>query len=99
MSSDSSLLKPFKLNDALQTRNRVVLAPLTRARAGKNRVPTDAMVEYYRQRASAGLIISEATVVSCRNSSPLDLNQLRFITNRTGGLITDCHRLILIQVR
>jgi len=40
------------------------MAPLTRARAGKERIPTDAMVEYYRQRASAGLIISEATVVS-----------------------------------
>jgi len=40
------------------------MAPLTRARAGKERIPTDAMVEYYRQRASAGLIISEAAVVS-----------------------------------
>ncbi len=64
MSSDSSLLNPFKLNEALQTRNRVVLAPLTRARAGKNRVPTYAMAEYYRQRASAGLIIAEAASVS-----------------------------------
>lgn len=64
MSSDSSLISAFSLNDKLRLRNRVVMAPLTRARAGKERIPTDAMVEYYRQRASAGLIISEATVVS-----------------------------------
>ncbi|MFT5134443.1 MAG: N-ethylmaleimide reductase, partial [Gammaproteobacteria bacterium] len=64
MSKDSPLLKPFSLNDALQLKNRVVLAPLTRARAGKNRVPNDLMAEYYRQRASAGLVITEATVVS-----------------------------------
>ncbi|HWK54985.1 MAG TPA: alkene reductase [Hyphomicrobiales bacterium] len=44
--------------------NRIVMAPLTRARAGASRVPNDLMVEYYRQRASAGLILTEATVVS-----------------------------------
>ena len=40
------------------------MAPLTRCRAGVNRVPTQLMVEYYTQRASAGLIISEATSIS-----------------------------------
>ena len=40
------------------------MAPLTRARAGSLRIPNDKMAEYYRQRASAGLIISEATVIS-----------------------------------
>jgi len=40
------------------------MAPLTRGRAGRERVPNDLMAEYYTQRASAGLIISEATVVS-----------------------------------
>lgn len=40
------------------------MAPLTRCRAGVNRVPTPLMVEYYTQRASAGLIISEATSIS-----------------------------------
>ena len=43
--------------------NRVVLAPLTRTRASAGRVPNALMAEYYRQRASAGLIISEATSV------------------------------------
>ena len=40
------------------------MAPLTRSRATADRVPTPMMVEYYAQRASAGLIISEATVIS-----------------------------------
>lgn len=43
--------------------NRIVMAPLTRCRAGAGRVPTSLMAEYYRQRAGAGLIISEATAV------------------------------------
>ncbi len=48
----------------LKLKNRVVMAPLTRSRATADRVPTAMMAEYYAQRASAGLIISEATVIS-----------------------------------
>ena len=48
----------------LKLKNRVVMAPLTRSRATADRVPTAMMGEYYAQRASAGLIISEATVIS-----------------------------------
>lgn len=44
--------------------NRIVMAPLTRCRASAGRVPNDLMREYYRQRAKAGLIISEATSIS-----------------------------------
>ena len=43
----------------LSLRNRVVMAPMTRSRAGADDEPTDLMVEYYRQRASAGMIVSE----------------------------------------
>lgn len=43
--------------------NRIVMAPLTRCRAGEGRVPTEMNVEYYAQRAGAGLILSEATAV------------------------------------
>jgi N-ethylmaleimide reductase len=57
------LLSTFDLG-GLTLRNRVVMAPLTRARAGRERVPNDLMAEYYTQRASAGLIITEATVIS-----------------------------------
>ncbi len=49
---------------ALELKNRVIMAPLTRSRATADRVPTPMMAEYYAQRASAGLIISEATVIS-----------------------------------
>lgn len=44
--------------------NRVVMAPLSRSRASEDGVPTDIMAQYYGQRASAGLIIAEATAVS-----------------------------------
>ncbi|MDT0574996.1 alkene reductase [Croceicoccus sp. F390] len=46
---------------ALALRNAVVMAPMTRDRAGPGDVPTDLMVDYYRQRASAGLIVTEGT--------------------------------------
>jgi N-ethylmaleimide reductase len=59
----NELFKPIQVG-AIELRNRMVMAPLTRARAGVERIPNTLMVEYYRQRASAGLIISEATHVS-----------------------------------
>ncbi len=49
---------------ALPLRNRIVMAPLTRCRAEADRIPGELMVEYYRQRANAGLIISEATSIT-----------------------------------
>ena len=45
-------------------RNRIIMAPLTRCRASEGRVPNALMADYYRQRSSAGLIISEATSIS-----------------------------------
>ena len=56
------LFEPVQLGE-LTLPNRLVMAPLTRCRAGKDRVPNALMAEYYSQRASAGLIISEATSV------------------------------------
>ena len=53
---------------SLQLRNRIVMAPMTRSRAGSDAVPTAVMVEYYRQRASAGLIISEGIAPSASAS-------------------------------
>ena len=61
--SSPELLTSFELRD-LSLPNRVVLAPMTRARAGKDRIPNSLMAEYYCQRASAGLIITEATTIS-----------------------------------
>ncbi|HEY0587693.1 MAG TPA: alkene reductase, partial [Pseudoduganella sp.] len=60
----STLFDPITIG-ALQLKNRVVMAPLTRSRAvGGKRVPNALMAEYYAQRAGAGLIISEATSVT-----------------------------------
>lgn len=57
------LLSPLQMG-ALTLKNRFIMAPLTRNRAGEGLTPTEMMVEYYRQRASAGLIITEATLVT-----------------------------------
>lgn len=58
-----SLFDPIKIG-ALHAPNRILMAPLTRGRATREHVPTELMVEYYTQRASAGLIITEATGIS-----------------------------------
>ncbi len=62
------LLSPVKLG-ALSLPNRIVMSALTRCRADADHVPTDLMVDYYRQRASAGLILTEATMVIEGNSA------------------------------
>ena len=61
--SKELLFSPLQLG-VLQIPNRIIMAPLTRMRAGPNSVPTPMNAEYYAQRASAGLIISEGTAVS-----------------------------------
>ncbi|NII57668.1 alkene reductase [Sphingomonas aerolata] len=58
-----SLFDPITLG-AIAAPNRILMAPLTRGRSDKDAVPSDLMVDYYTQRASAGLIISEATGIS-----------------------------------
>jgi len=59
----TTLFDPIKVG-ALEWPNRIVMAPLTRARADAGRVPNALMAEHYTQRASAGLILSEATSVT-----------------------------------
>ncbi|OWT66228.1 alkene reductase [Candidimonas nitroreducens] len=61
----TDLFQPVRLG-ATELKNRIVMSPLTRTRASAGRVPNDLMLEYYRQRAGAGLILSEATVVSAQ---------------------------------
>ena len=63
------LFTPVSLG-SLELPNRILMAPLTRCRADADHVPTDLMVEYYRQRATAGLIVTEATMVIEGNSAP-----------------------------
>ncbi|MBC9251658.1 alkene reductase [Pseudomonas alcaligenes] len=59
----TTLFDPIQVGD-LQLPNRIIMAPLTRCRADDGRIPNALMAEYYVQRASAGLILSEATSVT-----------------------------------
>jgi N-ethylmaleimide reductase len=63
--TEKTLFEPFALG-GLTLANRIVMAPLTRNRAGVGLVPNDLAATYYAQRASAGLIITEATQVSAQ---------------------------------
>ncbi len=67
----TSLFDPIRLGD-IELRNRVAMAPLTRNRAVAGRVPSPLAVEYYRQRADAGLIVTEATQISPLGQGYLD---------------------------
>jgi len=61
--SQNTLFTPITLGNT-PLKNRIVMAPMTRNRAAQGNVPQDMNVEYYRQRATAGLIITEASQVS-----------------------------------
>ena len=61
----ATLFDPIRLGD-YQLKNRVFMAPMTRARTGASGVPNDMVATYYGQRAGAGLIISEATAIDPR---------------------------------
>ena len=70
-------MKNSKIFETLSTgtfhlKNRIAMAPMTRGRAGKDRVPGDLMAEYYFQRAGAGMLITEATVVSKQGMGWID---------------------------
>ncbi len=67
----TSLFDPIRVG-TLQLANRIVMAPLTRNRAAPGQVPSRLAVEYYRQRASAGLIVTEATQISREGQGYLD---------------------------
>lgn len=63
MDNKQELLQPFSLNGIL-LKNRIVMAPMTRSRATRNGEVTESMAIYYKQRASAGLIITEGCSIS-----------------------------------
>lgn len=63
-----TLFQPLKMG-AIEARNRIVMAPLTRARSTMpGNLPNEMMAQYYRQRAGAGLIIAEATAISTQGA-------------------------------
>jgi N-ethylmaleimide reductase len=63
--SDINLLSPGRIG-SLAVPNRLVMAPMTRSRAGAGGVPSELSIEYYAQRASAGLILTEGTAPSAQ---------------------------------
>ena len=67
----TTLFDPLHFGD-IDVSNRIAMAPLTRNRAAAGQVPTPLMVTYYAQRASAGLIIAEATQISPEGQGYLD---------------------------
>ena len=67
----TTLFDPIHFGD-IAAANRIAMAPLTRNRAGPHQIPTPLMADYYRQRASAGVIISEATQISREGQGYLD---------------------------
>src|SRR5229473_1993153 len=82
----NKLLNNFLLGD-LELANRVVMAPMTRSRAGLGDTPTSLNATYYAQRASAGLIITEATNItdnSCafgKSTTPSESTAVRLPTH------------------
>ncbi|MBK0400923.1 alkene reductase [Limibaculum sp. M0105] len=71
MSGTDALFQPISIG-AIDARNRVLMAPLTRNRAQADATPKAMAVDYYRQRASSGLIITEATQVSAMGKGYID---------------------------
>ena len=59
----SKLLTPVRVGD-LALKNRIIMSSLTRSRAGKQHIPNELLAEYYMQRASAGLVMTEATMIA-----------------------------------
>lgn len=78
--ANQPLLQPGQIGP-LALRNRMVMAPMTRTRATPERVPTALMAEYYAQRASAGLIVTECTAVRADSAGII----------RAPGLYSDAH--------
>ena len=87
--TEKTLFEPYALGP-LTLANRIVMAPLTRNRAGKGLVPSEFAAEYYSQRASAGLLISEATQISQQGQGYQDTPGIYYpaqrLEQRLGGL-------------
>jgi N-ethylmaleimide reductase len=85
MTERAGLFAPVKVG-ALELPNRIVMSPMTRIRADEGCVPTERMVRYYSQRASAGLIITEGTHPSPMGRGiPFRPDCMRRNKRRAGG--------------
>ncbi|MDV3130322.1 alkene reductase [Mycobacterium sp. 21AC1] len=88
LAPDAALLKPLQLG-ATEASNRIFMAPLTRSRAQSDGTPSDLAAAYYSQRASAGIIVSEATAV-CEQANGAYMN--------TPGIYTDRHQSVWAEI-
>jgi len=96
------LFQSFRLHDLILP-NRIILAPMTRSRAGVARLPNRLMAEYYAQRSSAGLLITEATTVSEEangwNESPgIYTDEMTEGWKHTAHAVHDKSGLIFLQL-
>ncbi len=82
LDENSALLRPAMIGE-VSTANRLFMAPLTRSRAESDATPSELAALYYAQRASAGLIVSEATAVSAAANGAYP---------NTPGMFTDRHQ-------
>ena len=89
----SYLTAPMAAPGALPLINRMVLAPLTRGRAGASRVANATIAEYYRQRVGFGLIVTEVRAAECAESPPITAD--RFEPMGWGGCLC---ALVLVAV-
>lgn len=87
LAPDAALLKPLSVG-ATEANNRIFMAPLTRSRAQADGTPSDLAAQYYSQRASAGLIISEATAV-CEQANGAYMNTPGIYTDRQQDVWAD----------
>lgn len=79
----TTLFDPIRFG-SIAAANRIVMAPMTRNRAGPGQVPTPLMATYYEQRATAGLIVSEATQISPQGQGYLDTPGIYSSEQRSG---------------
>lgn len=79
----TSLFDPIRIGD-LHLANRIVMAPLTRSRSAPGQVPSSLAVEYYRQRASAGLIVTEGSQVSPEGQGYVDTPGIHSVEQVAG---------------
>jgi N-ethylmaleimide reductase len=93
------IFSPVELGD-IRLKNRIVMAPMTRSRAGADALPTDIMVDYYRQRAGAGLIVTEGIAPSadglgyCRTPGIYNGEQVRAWTRIVEAVHAEGGRIV-----
>ena len=77
------LFEPLLIGN-LHVKNRIAMAPMTRGRAGKERIPNELIADYYYQRSSAGLLITEATVISKQGIGWIDSPGMYILNEKYG---------------